>query len=154
MDFPPRPREAPREPPPRARARRSDGAGTPTEPPGPPPREPEAPRGRRRPRRETLARIGVAVPWIALAIFIVAVGGIPFALAMIAFAVIGLSELFRMTRKYRPMVPIAFAAAAALGIAAYYGSQFQLVLVFAAAFPAMFLYVLPQRSFRVITSSM
>src|SRR5437762_2758208 len=83
---------------------------------------------------------------IALAIFIVAVGGIPFALAMIAFAVIGLSELFRMTRRYRPMVPIAFAAAAALVIAAYYGSQFQLVLVFAAAFPAMFLFALTRRS--------
>src|SRR2546429_466503 len=129
MDFPPRPREAPREPVPPARARRRDGAGPPTEPPEPPPREPRGSPGRRRPTRETLARIGVAVPWIALAIFIVAVGGIPFALAMIAFAVIGLSELFRMTRRYRPMVPVGFATAAALVVAAYYGSQFQIVLV-------------------------
>ena len=34
-----------------------------------------------------------------------------------------------MTRRYRPMVPVAFAAAAAMVVAAYYGSQFQIVLV-------------------------
>ena len=107
----------------------------------------------RRPRRETIARVAVAIPWIALAIFIVAVGGIPFALAMIGFAVIGLSELFRMTRRYRPLVPVAFAVVAALVIAAYYGSQFQLVLIIAAAFPVMFVFALTRGLATGITHS-
>jgi phosphatidate cytidylyltransferase len=155
MDFPPRPREAPPEPAPRARARRGSGAGPPTEPPPSPPHGPTAePRSRRRPRRETLARIGVAVPWIALAIFIVAVGGIPFAIAMIGFAFIGLSELFRMTRRYRPMPLVAFATAAGMVVAAYYGTQFQMVLVGAAAFPAMFAVALRRNTWRGITHSM
>ncbi|MGH2966354.1 MAG: phosphatidate cytidylyltransferase [Solirubrobacterales bacterium] len=149
MDFPPRPREAAPEPP-RARASRRE-PGPPTEPPGPPAAEP---RGRRRPRRETIARIAVAVPWIALAIFIVAVGGIPFALAMIGFSVIGLSELFRMTRRYRPMVPVAFAAAAAMVVAAYYGTQFQIVLVIVVAFPVMFLYATRRQQWTGVTHSM
>ncbi len=153
MDFPPRPPEAPSQPAPRERAGHRR-AGTPIEPPGPPFGGRQAPRGRRRPRRETLARIAVAVPWIGLAIFIVAVGGLPFALAMIGFAVIGLSELFRMARRYRPMVPVAFAAAAAMVVAAYYGSQFQIVLVGVAAFPAMFAYALTRRSWAGVTHSM
>jgi phosphatidate cytidylyltransferase len=94
------------------------------------------------------------VPWVLLAIFIVAVGGIPFAVAMIGFAVIGLSELFRMTREYRPLVPVAFAAAAALVIAAYYGDQFQLVLVGVMTFPLLFVFALMRRSPEGITRSM
>jgi phosphatidate cytidylyltransferase len=94
------------------------------------------------------------VPWIVLAVFIVAVGGIPFALAMIGFAVIGLSELFRMTRRYRPMVPVAFATAAAMVIAAYYGSHFQIVLVGVAAFPVMFLFAVARGSPKGATHSM
>jgi len=83
--------------------------------------------------------VAVAVPWIVLAIALVVVGGIPFAAAMIGFAVIGLAELFRMTRRFGPLVPVAFAAAAALVVAAYYGGQFQLVIVLVATFPVMFL---------------
>ena len=101
-----------------------------------------------------MARIAVAVPWIALAIFIVAVGGIPFALAMIGFSAIGLSELFRMTRRYRPMVPVAFAAAAGMVVAAYYGTQFQIVLVILAAFPVMFAYALRRDRWTGVTHSM
>ena len=85
--------------------------------------------------------------------FIVAVGGVPFALAMIGFAVIGMSELFRMTRRYRPMVPIAFAAAAALVIAAYYGDQFQIVLVGVLTFPLLFGFAVLRGSPEGITRS-
>jgi phosphatidate cytidylyltransferase len=149
MDFPPRPpRQAPTERPPRQRAsERSQRRSSSRE-------APARPRRRRRPTRETLARIGVAVPWIALAIFIVAVGGIPFALAMIGFAVIGLAEFFRMTRRFRPMVPIAFAAAAGIVVAAYYGTQFQIVLVGVAVFPLMFVFALARGERRGVTHSM
>jgi phosphatidate cytidylyltransferase len=94
------------------------------------------------------------VPWILLAIFIVAVGGIPFALAMIGFATIGLTELFRMTRRDRPIVLVGFAAAAALVVAAYYGTQFQIVLVGVASFPLMFAFALARDSREGVTRSM
>ena len=97
-------------------------------------------RPRRRPTRETIARVGVAVPWIVFAIVIVALGGIPFAIAMIGISVIGMAELFRMTRRFHPLAPVALAAAAALVIAAYYGGQFQMMIVLAATFPVMFLF--------------
>ncbi|HYY74283.1 MAG TPA: phosphatidate cytidylyltransferase, partial [Solirubrobacterales bacterium] len=80
----------------------------------------------------------MALPWIAFALVIVAVGGLPFALAMIGLSVVGLSELFRMTRRYRPLVLVAFGTAAAMVLSAYYGSQFQIVLVVAASFPVLF----------------
>ncbi len=155
MDFPPRPPEASPEPAARDRARGEDQprlrigrARIPAS------ERSDGTRARRRPRRETLARIGVAVPWIVLAIVIVALGGIPFALAMIGFAVIGLSELFRMAHRYRPMVPVAFVAAAAMVAAAYYGSQFQIVLVGVAAFPLMFAFGLTRGSWSGVTHSM
>jgi phosphatidate cytidylyltransferase len=104
------------------------------------PAAPDGPAGpRRRPTRETMARVGVAVPWIVFAIVIVALGGAPFAVAMIGIAVVGMAELFRMTRRFHPLALVAFAAAAALVTAAYYGGQFQMVIVLAASFPVMFI---------------
>jgi phosphatidate cytidylyltransferase len=97
--------------------------------------------------------VGVAVPWVVFAIAIVAVGGIPFALAMIGLAVIGQAELFRMTRRWRPFVPVAFAASAALVAAAYYGDQFQIVLVGVLTFPALFAFAILRGSPEGITRS-
>jgi phosphatidate cytidylyltransferase len=135
------PTEAP--PPPQRRMRRG----------GPPPGEPPSPR-RRRPTRETMARVGVAIPWIVFAIVIVAVGGIPFAVAMIGLAVVGMAELFRMTRRFHPLVPVAFAAAAALVISAYYGGQFQMVIVLVATFPVMFLFAAGRGRLEGVTNSL
>jgi phosphatidate cytidylyltransferase len=87
-----------------------------------------------------MARVGVAVPWIVFAVLNVALGGIPFAAAMIGVSMIGMAELFRMTRHFGPLAPVALAAAVALVIAAYYGGQFQMVIVLAATFPVMFLF--------------
>src|SRR5215210_1878597 len=63
---------------------------------------------------ETVARVLWAVPWIIVAVAIVALGGITFAGAMIVFAWIGLSELFRMTSSDRPLQIVAFAASAGM----------------------------------------
>ena len=107
----------------------------------PPPLPADRPPTRRRPKRdrsETLARIAWAVPWVAIAITIVIVGGGVFAAAMAAFACVGLAEFFRMVADARPMIAVAFAAAAGLAAAAYFGDQYPLVLVFAAAFPVAF----------------
>jgi phosphatidate cytidylyltransferase len=103
------------------------------------PRTPQrtAPRSPRR-GSETAARVLWALPWIVFAIAIVAAGGIAFTLAMIALATLGLAELFRMTAAYRPLGGIAILAAAALALAAHYGTPYQLVLVGVCLFPAMF----------------
>ena len=58
---------------------------------------PRAAKAPQRNRSETLARIAWALPWIAIVVTIVVVGGELFAVAMIGFACVGLAELFRMT---------------------------------------------------------
>src|SRR5215207_10172407 len=101
----------PGEAPPAQRPRRRGPAGRGAPGPEGAPRRP-----RRRPTRETMARVAVAIPWIVFAIAIVALGGIPFAVAMIGISVVGLAELYRMTRRFHPLAPVALAAAAALVI--------------------------------------
>jgi phosphatidate cytidylyltransferase len=123
----------------------------------PPARQPRRPRGgreRRSARAETLARILWALPWIVVAVTIVAVGGLTFAGAMVVFSFIGLSELFRMTDTYRPLEIVAFAAAAGMIVAAYYGDQFQIILAGVAAFPVMFLVTAARGSIEGATRSM
>jgi phosphatidate cytidylyltransferase len=117
------------------------------------------PRPRKEPKKrsarsETLARILWAIPWIVVAVTIVAVGGLPFAGAMVVFAFIGLSELFRMTHEDRPLQMVAFLASAGMIAAAYYGSSFQIVLAGVAAFPLMFLVAASRGSIDGATRSM
>ena len=118
-----------------------------------PPDQGAAPRPRP-PNRETLARILWALPWIVVAITIVVVGGLTFAGAMIVFAWIGLAELFRMTSSDRPLQVVAFIAAAGMIVAAYFGSQFQIVLAAAAAFPLMLIVGATRGSIEGVTRSM
>lgn len=110
----------------------------PTDPP--PLRPPRRDRGRRprRDRSETLARIAWAIPWIAIVVTIAIVGGELFAVAMIGFACVGINEFFRMVRDARPFDVVAFAAAAALVAAAFYGSQFQMVIALLASVAVLF----------------
>jgi phosphatidate cytidylyltransferase len=105
---------------------------------GKPPRGGGDGEGPRRSRFETMARIAWALPWIAIAVTIVIVGGELFAAAMVGFACIGLAELFQMTRDARPFLTVSFAAAAALVVAAYYGDHFQIVLALMASLPVIF----------------
>jgi phosphatidate cytidylyltransferase len=85
-----------------------------------------------------MQRVLWAIPWVIFAIAIVVVGGLPFTLAMIGFAIVGMGEYFRMARRAKPLTPVAFVAAAALMLAAHYGDQYQLVLVGMATFPVLF----------------
>jgi phosphatidate cytidylyltransferase len=87
---------------------------------------------------ETLKRIAVAVPWIAFAIVITALGGAVFAASMIALGMIGLREYFLMARPIRPVQPAAYIAVPAMIIAAHYGSSFQVLMVAVASFPLLF----------------
>jgi phosphatidate cytidylyltransferase len=112
----------------------------------------------RRPRfgiklSETSSRVLVAIPWIVFAIVIIAVGGAPFTLAMIALAILGLREFFRMTAAVRPLMLPAYLAVAAMILAAHYGSAFQILLMAALAFPAMFAFAAARESTKGITIS-
>ena len=128
LDFDQPRRSRPAAPPPLRAARRLGRRAR--RPPGEPP-----PKSR---RSETIERIVWAVPWIAVVVTIAVVGGELFAAAMVGFACIGLTEFFRMARSAQPFLVLSFVAAAALAVAAFYGTQFQMVIVLAATVPAMF----------------
>jgi phosphatidate cytidylyltransferase len=102
---------------------------------------------------ETQERILVAIPWVIFAVVIVAVGGLAFTLAMIVLAVLGLREFFRMAVTARPLVLPAYAAVAAMVLAAHYGDAFQILLMLAAAFPAMFAFAAARESNQRVTAS-
>jgi phosphatidate cytidylyltransferase len=102
---------------------------------------------------ETTARVVVAIPWVIFAIVIVGVGGAVFAAAMIVLAILGLREFFRMTDLARPILLPAYVAVAGMVVAAHYGSAFQILLVFAALFPAAFAFAAVRRSHEQISNS-
>jgi phosphatidate cytidylyltransferase len=115
-------------------------------------REPSEPRPRRR-GSETLARILWALPWVVVAVAIVVAGGLVFAAAMLAFATIGLIELFRMTRDSQPFLTVAAITAGGMVVAAYYGDQYQIILAGVAAFPLMFFAAALRPSVQGVTGS-
>jgi len=63
----------------------------------------------------------VAVPAAVLAIGLVDVGGLAWALFMIAMGLACMHELYRMLERWRPVSAVGFAAMVALGLAARYG---------------------------------
>jgi len=103
---------------------------------------------------ETVARIAWAVPWIAFAVTVIAVGGELFAAAMVLIAWIALAELYRMVPEARPLLPVAMLIAAGLMAAALWGTHLQIVLVGTCAFPLMFAVAALQRDRRGIVSAM
>jgi phosphatidate cytidylyltransferase len=99
--------------------------------------------GPRKPKRtrgggETMRRILVAVPAIVFAIAITVAGGIVFAVAMIAIGVLCLREYLEMTSSARPLAIPAYLAVAAMVVAAHFGTSYNVLLIFAAAFPVLF----------------
>jgi len=100
--------------------------------------------GRERPPRRSsdlLARVLVAVPAAVVAIVFVDLGGTAWALFMIAISWVCLHELYRMLPRWRPAPVVGFAAAAAMVLAANYGSLRGVMLVTVAAIPVAFLAV-------------
>ncbi len=110
------------------------------EEPRPAPRQRPPRRPRRRPPMsgETVKRVIVVIPWIAFVIAIVVAGGIYFAAAMVAVAILCLREFFGMTEELRPIRRAAYVAVPALIAAAHLGSSFNVLLVLAASFPVLF----------------
>jgi phosphatidate cytidylyltransferase len=104
----------------------------------PPPREPRRERGR---RSDLLSRILVAVPAAIVAIVFVDVGGIAFALFMVAVALVCMHELYRMLPRWRPAPLVGFASTAAMILAAHFGSERDVLEVAVATLPVTFLVV-------------
>jgi phosphatidate cytidylyltransferase len=102
------------------------------------PQRPQRPPRRGRGSGETAKRILVALPWIVFAIAITVAGGIVFALAMIAIGVVAIREFAAIASRYRPFLIAAYAAIAALVIAAEFGTAFNILYVLAASFPLLF----------------
>ncbi len=90
-------------------------------------------------RSETSRRVLWAIPWIAFAITIVAVGDLLFTVAIAGLGVVGLREYFAMTADARPLQMPAYLAFVGMVLAAHFGTSFQVLLLFAAVFPLMFL---------------
>jgi phosphatidate cytidylyltransferase len=105
-------------------------------------------RSRRRPRRgasDLPARLLVALPAIAFAVFIVAMGGWIFAASAFALGAVCLHELFRMYEGLRPVKLAGFLGLAGLAVAALLGDERQVLLATAAIFPVLFLLALAMR---------
>ena len=116
-----------------------------------------AQRSRRRNSASDLgARIWVAVPAIAYAIFIIAAGGPVFAAGVLLLGFICIHELFRMYEALRPVRLAGFAGVAGLAAAAYFGGEHQVLLAVVAFFPVLFLLALamPERTEVPLTDAM
>jgi phosphatidate cytidylyltransferase len=106
----------------------------------PPRREPQ--RKKRSRGSELRNRILVAIPLIALAIFLILQGGLIFSLGMVVLGLLGLHELYKLLEPTRPVKVAGFAAMIGLIAAAHWGGQFQILLVAVALVPVMFILVM------------
>jgi phosphatidate cytidylyltransferase len=107
-----------------------------------------AQRSRRRNSASDLgARIWIAIPAIAYAIFIIAVGGPVFAVGVLLLGFVCLHELFRMYEELRPVRLAGFVGVAGFTAAAHFGGEHQVLLATVAFFPVLFLLALamPER---------
>ena len=111
---------------------------------------------RRNSASDLSARIWVAVPAIAYAIFIVAAGGAVFAVGVVLLGFVCLHELFRMYEGLRPVRLAGFLGLIGLSAAAYFGGEHQVLLATVAFFPGLFLLALalPERPGVPVTDGM
>jgi phosphatidate cytidylyltransferase len=106
----------------------------------------------RRPRRaggaggsEVRARIMVAVPALAYAIFIIAAGDLWFALGILPLGIIALGELFDLYGDQEPVRLAGFIGVTGLILAAFFGDGFHVLLALLAFVPVLFAITLAQR---------
>jgi phosphatidate cytidylyltransferase len=84
----------------------------------------------------------VAIPAAVLGIVFIDLGGLPWALFLIALGAVCLYELYRLLERWRPVAPVGFVALAGLVLAARYGTQRHVLEVAVATFPVVFIGVL------------
>jgi phosphatidate cytidylyltransferase len=83
----------------------------------------------------------VAIPAAVLAIVFIDLGGLPFALLMIAAGCACMAELYRLLDRWKPVPLIGFAALTTMVLVAYYGQLKDVLEVALAAVPILFLAV-------------
>jgi phosphatidate cytidylyltransferase len=134
-------------------------------PPEPEPEPPVRRSRRKKPRKakkvrrtrgggETLRRILVAIPAVAVAIAIIVTPNIVFTLAAIVIGVLCLREFLEMAGSTRPLALPAYATVAGLVLAAHFGTSYSVLLVFAASFPVLFAFAADARHREGSTISM
>ena len=104
-------------------------------------------------RSELLSRVLIAVPAAIIAIVFVDLGGLAFALFMIAAGGLCMYELYGMLGRWRPAPPVGFAALAAMVIAARYGTSKDVLELGVAALPVTFVAVIARPDHRAATVS-
>jgi phosphatidate cytidylyltransferase len=104
-----------------------------------PPPQRRPPRRRRRGRSDLGARIIAALPAIAFAVFITAEGGLVFTLGLFAIGALCMAELYKLMGRAHPVPLAGYMALLGLLLAAHFGSQFQILLVYVASVPVTFL---------------
>ena len=108
--------------------------------------------GRRR-RSDLLARILVGVPAAVVAVVFIDLGGLPFALLMIAAGLACLHELYRMLGRWHPAPVVGFAGLIGMVLAARYGTQRDVLVVAVLTLPVAFLVILGRGQQRSTTVS-
>ncbi|HEY2601234.1 MAG TPA: phosphatidate cytidylyltransferase [Thermoleophilaceae bacterium] len=96
-------------------------------------------RRRRRGRSDLGARILTALPAIAFVVLITAEGGIVFVAGLFVVGMVCMAELFQLMARGRPVPLAGYLALIGLLLAAHYGDQFQILLVYVASVPVIFL---------------
>ena len=104
-----------------------------------PPPQRRPPRRRRRGRSDLGARIIAALPAIAFAAFITAEGGLVFTLGLFAIGALCMAELYKLMGRAHPVPLAGYLALLGLLLAAHFGDQFQILLVYVASVPVTFL---------------
>ncbi len=90
---------------------------------------------------DLLLRILIAIPLAVLAIVLIDVGHLAFALFMIAAGALCQVELYRLLYRWRPVALIGIAATVGMVLAARYGTLRDVLEVMVVAFPVLFLVV-------------
>jgi phosphatidate cytidylyltransferase len=86
-----------------------------------------------------MSRILIAIPAALVAIVFITLGGLPFALFMIAIGCVALAELYRLLYRWKPVTVVGFAALVGMVLAARYGSLKVVLEVAVCAVPVLFL---------------
>ena len=93
-------------------------------------------------RSDLTARVVVAIPAIAFAIFIVASGGLVFAVGLILLGGVAMGELYGLMRRARPVDIAGYLALIAIVLLALYEDEVDVLIALVAAFPVVFLLAL------------
>src|SRR5689334_15135313 len=111
----------------------------------PPERRRPQRRRRRRGRSDLGARVLAALPAIAFVAVITAKGGLLFVAGLFVVGMVCLAEFFKLMAQGRPVPLAGYIGLLGLLLAAYYGDQFQILLVFVATIPLTFLFALARQ---------